>query len=83
MSRKTSDSHDGQDPEDITYTKPAQAAQPAPSTSTQSYNSWSNAGQFDDPYEREWVSNMFYPPHPKGDSDDDNDFFVVEPLWSY
>jgi hypothetical protein len=83
MSPEASDSDDGQDLEDNTYTEPAQAAQPAPSNSTQSYNSWSNAGQFDDPYEREWVNNMIYPPRPKDDSDDDNDSFVEPSLWSY
>ncbi|KAH8954705.1 hypothetical protein BDL97_08G094000 [Sphagnum fallax] len=83
MSPEASDSDDGQDLEDITYTEPAQAAQPAPSNSTQSHNSWSNAGQFDDPYEREWVNNMIYPTRPKDDSDDDNDSFVEPSLWSY
>jgi hypothetical protein len=52
MSRKAADSHDSQGREDVTYTEQAQAAQPAPSNSTRSYNSWKNAGQFDDPYER-------------------------------
>ncbi|CAM6024924.1 unnamed protein product, partial [Sphagnum balticum] len=83
MSPKASDSHDGQDLEDITYTEPAQAAQPAPSNSTQSYDSCSNAGQFDDPYERECVNNMIYPPHPKDDSDDDNDSFVEPSLQTH
>jgi hypothetical protein len=42
------------------------ASRPADSSnSTRSYNSWSNAGQFDDPYEREWVNNICNPPHPK------------------
>ncbi len=83
MSRNASDSHDGEDPEDNTYTEPAQAAQPAPSNSTQSDNSWSNAGQFDDLEDLEWLNNMISPPHPEDNSDDDNISSVEASLWSF
>jgi hypothetical protein len=48
--------------------------------------SWENSVDFDDdPYEREWVKNIIFPPSPKlDDSDDENDSSFVEPsLWSY
>ncbi|CAM6033683.1 unnamed protein product, partial [Sphagnum compactum] len=83
MSPEASDSDDGEELEDITYTEPAQAAQPAPSNSTQSHNSWSNAGQFDDPYEREWEPNgILFPDHISSILDDEIKTFG-KPFWEH
>ncbi|CAM6034365.1 unnamed protein product [Sphagnum compactum] len=93
-SSDTSDTADTEDLEDITYTEPTSSyshqQQPpiTPSNNVSYYNSssssWSNAGpQFDDPFEREWVNSMIYPPGPRVDSDDDDSSFVEPSLWSY
>ncbi|KAH8953314.1 hypothetical protein BDL97_08G018600 [Sphagnum fallax] len=73
--------------EDITYEP---AAQPinrlAMSQASSNGHNWENSVDFvDDPYEREWVQNIIFPPSPKlDDSDDENDSSFVEPsLWSY